>query len=253
MTTAKSRVSGNLSDRVVTHLVNHIRRRRLPSGAIVPSEIQLSSQLKVSRGIVREAYRSLKTAGILEITNGRSPRVGRLTNQAVVQFLQHALSTAQASQAQVFDVRSSIEVRAAELAAEKRTDKDVEALQREAAAMRAAGRHRGRFVRADLRFHEAIARATGNPLFDLLGSALRESLELTIRAGFDSRHTKEELDRVAQIHAGIADAIGAQDVDATRRLMTVHFEEARAFVLRNGSWEDHVRAKRGPRARAAGR
>ena len=125
--------SGNLSDRVARYLVDHIRRNRLTSGAAIPSEIRLSAQLDVSRGIVREAYRSLGTAGILDIANGRPPRVGRLSNRAFRQFLQHALSTEQASVEQVFDVRSSLEVRAAELAAERRSDEDAEALVQEVA------------------------------------------------------------------------------------------------------------------------
>jgi GntR family transcriptional repressor for pyruvate dehydrogenase complex len=222
---------GSLSERVVRHLIAHIRRNRLPWGAEIPSEVRLSADLDVSRGIVREAYRSLAAAGVLEISNGRSPRVARLSSRAFTQFLQHALSTEQASRAQVFDVRSSVEVRAAELAADHRTDFDAEALRREANHMRAAGRDRERFVKADVRFHEAIGRATGNPLFNLLASALRESLEETIRAGFDSRRSAGELGRVVEIHTGIADAIIDGDSAQARRWMTVHFEEAREFVL----------------------
>jgi DNA-binding FadR family transcriptional regulator len=223
--------SGNLSDRVVRYLVDHIRRHRLPSGTAVPSEMRLSQQLEVSRGIVREAYRALGTAGILDIANGRAPRVGRLNNRAIRQFLQHALSTAQASEEQVFDVRGSLEVRAAEVAAQRRTDDDVQALRDEVAVMRQSARRRDRFVKADLHFHEIIAHATGNPLFSLLGDALRDALALTIRAGFDSRHSDTELVRVVEIHEGIADAIARGDAAGAAQWMTTHFHEARQFVL----------------------
>jgi GntR family transcriptional regulator, transcriptional repressor for pyruvate dehydrogenase complex len=242
---------GKLPDRVVRYLVGYIRKNRLRSGAEIPSEIRLSGELKVSRGIVREAYRSLQTAGVLEIANGRSPRVGRLNNRAFIQFLQHALSTEQASQDQVFDVRSSIEVRAAEVAAQKRTDEDAEALKHEAAIMRTAGRQRERFVKADIRFHEIIGRATGNPLFRLLSGALRESLSVTIRAGFDSRHTRAEIDRVAQIHAGLADAIAVRDAARARDLMILHFDEARVFVLQHSA--DRLRKNRRRGVRSAPR
>lgn len=231
MQTSKAVAPGNLSDRVVTYLLDYTRRNRLPCGAEVPSEGTLSTELKVSRGVVREAFRSLKTAGILDIGNGRSPRVGRLSNLAFSQFLHHALSTEQASAKQVFDIRSSIEVRAAELAARNRTDEDALRLQHEAEIMRASIRQRRRFVNADMRFHEILGRATGNPLFALLGSALRESLDVTIRAGFDSRRTAAQLERVAQIHADIAAAIAARSAARARRMMNVHFEEAQTFVV----------------------
>ena len=232
MKASKLPAAGNLADRVVQYLVDYIREHRLTWGAQIPSEVRLSAELGVSRGIIREASRSLAAAGILEVTNGRAPRVGRLNNRAFIQFLQHALYTEQASWEQVFDVRSSIEVRAAEIAASKRSEEDVVALRHEAALMRAAIKRREAFVQADVRFHEIIGRATDNPLFSLLGGALREPLDLTIRAGFDSRQTRAELDRVADIHAGIAEAIAARSTVKARRLMTVHFAEARQFVLR---------------------
>lgn len=99
-----------------------------------------------------------------------------------------------------------------------------------------------------MRFHEIIGRATGNPLFGLLGSALRESLDLTIRAGFDSRHSRAELERVAEIHAGIAEAIATQDTAAARQWMLVHFEEARQFVLQQADRRERALRTRPARA-----
>jgi DNA-binding FadR family transcriptional regulator len=230
MSTPKIPASGNLSDRVVRYLIDYTRKHRLKSGEEVPSEGTLSNELKVSRGVVREAYRSLKTAGILDISNGRSPRVGRLSNQAFSQFLNHALHTEQASTADVLDVRRSIEVRAAELAAQHRTDEQAVQLQHEAETMRASVKQRRRFINADMRFHEVLGRATGNPLFSLIGNALRESLDVTIRAGFDSRRTAAQLNRVAQIHLDLAAAIAARSATRARRVMQTHFDEARVFI-----------------------
>ena len=112
---------GTTADRVVSALVDHIRRHRLPAGASLPSELQTSSQLNVSRSVVREAYRSLSSAGLVEIANGRSPRVGQITNRSLIQLLEHALITRQASAAHILELRSAIEEHAAELAARNRT------------------------------------------------------------------------------------------------------------------------------------
>ncbi|MEO8482383.1 MAG: FadR/GntR family transcriptional regulator [Acidobacteriota bacterium] len=227
--------SANLSDHVVQYLIDYTRRHRLACGAEIPSEGQISEALHVSRSVVREAYRALKTAGVLDIGNGRSPRVGRLSNRGFAQFLLHALHTDQATPAQVLDLRYSIEVRAAELAALQRTEEDVVGLRREAIIMRGSLEKRQRFTNADIRFHEILGRATGNPLFELISSALFESLGQTIRAGFDSRSSKSERRRVAQIHLAIADAIGKRNPVEARRRITLHFDEARAFVLRSAA------------------
>ena len=224
--------SDNLSDQVVQYLIDYTRRRRLSHGAEIPSEGQISEALHVSRSVVREAYRALKTAGVLDIGNGRSPRVGRLNNRGFAQFLFHALDTEQATPAQVLDLRYSIEVRAAELAATNRTEEDVRTLKREASVMAASLDQRRRFTNADIRFHQVLGRATGNPLFELLSSALFESLGQSVRAGFDSRSSRAERRRVAGIHLGIADAIGRRQVARARQMTKLHFDEARDFIQR---------------------
>jgi len=103
---------------VVQYVAEYVRERELQSGDRMPSEMQISADLKISRGLVREAFRSLSAAGILEVGAGRSPKVGALNNVLLTHVRRHALSTRQVSPEQVLDIRCSIEVRAAELAAE---------------------------------------------------------------------------------------------------------------------------------------
>ena len=76
-------------------------------------------------------------------------------------------------------------------------------------------------------FHEAIAAATGNPLFELVSNALRTSLETSIRAGLNSPVTQSRLARVVDTHSAIVDAIEARQPARAAFLMAVHFEEAR--------------------------
>jgi GntR family transcriptional repressor for pyruvate dehydrogenase complex len=218
--------NGNLSDFVAKHLIDHIRTNQLKTGATMPSEIQISADLGVSRGIVREAFRALRMTGILDVSNGRSPRVGRINDESIAQFLQHALSTEQATIEQVLDLRAAIEIRAAELAAIHRTARHVTAILKEVANMRVSQESQTKFIEADTRFHEAIAQATGNPLFALVGGALRESLTASIRAGLRNRTTKRQLDQIVTTHEQIAEAICEQNPVEARKFMTVHFQEA---------------------------
>ena len=220
-------VPQNLSDRVAHHLMDHIRTNRLASGERLPSEVRLSADLKISRGIVREAYRALRSAGILEISNGRSPRVGALRSTSLIHLLQHALATQQASPEQALDLRSAIEVRAAELAAEKRSAKDIEVLTRSVRGMKRARRNIDDFVKHDVRFHECLGTATGNPLFSLISSALSEAMATSVRAGMESRSDQAQVLRVVESHQDIVDAIAAGDPAAAGLCMERHFEEAR--------------------------
>jgi GntR family transcriptional regulator, transcriptional repressor for pyruvate dehydrogenase complex len=125
-----------LSDRVVQYIAEYIRERELQSGDRMPSEVQISIDLKISRGIVREAFRSLSAAGVLEVGAGRSPKVGALNNVLLTHVMRHALSTRQVLPDQVLDLRCSIEVRGAELAAEMCTAADITNLRAAVAGMK---------------------------------------------------------------------------------------------------------------------
>lgn len=222
----------NLSDRVAHHLMDHIRVNRLASGSRLPSEVRLSADLKISRGIVREAYRALRSAGILEISNGRSPRVGALRSTSLIHLLQHALATQQASAEQALDLRAAIEVRAAELAAEKHTAHDIEVLSRAVRGMKRARRDIDAFVQHDVRFHECLGNATGNPLFQLISSALGEAMAASARAGLESRSDQAQVMRVVDSHQEIVDAIAASDPRAAGACMERHFDDARRALAR---------------------
>lgn len=226
------RAPGSAADRVVSALVDHIRKHRLPAGASLPSEVQTSSQLRVSRSVVREAYRSLSSAGLVEVANGRSPRVGHITNRSLIQLVEHALSTRQASAAQILELRGPIEEYAAELAARHRTADDVRDLRQAVRALRRAGTKMDAYVKADLRFHEIIGRATGNPMFSVVISALRLSMGESIRVSIAGRRSLAERRRLTATHASIADAIANGRGRDARRLMAKHFDEARESVRR---------------------
>ena len=240
--------SGNVSDRVARYLVQYIWENELAPGASLPSELRASADLGVSRGIVREVYRSLNTAGIVDKATGRQPKVSRVSSRVLTLMLQHALATRQVSAQQTLELRRPIEGYAAELAAMRRTPQDIAALRAELSAMREANEIGDEFVRADIRFHEIIGRATGNPLFALVASALRESMEVSIREGLSSPRAARS--DVIDTHTDIVDAIEAGDPEQARQAMALHFDEARANVLR---WEleraeADVRAK-GPERR----
>jgi GntR family transcriptional repressor for pyruvate dehydrogenase complex len=241
---------GTTVDRVTAVLIDHIRRHRLAAGSPLPSEVQMSAELGVSRGAVREAYRSLSQSGLVEVANGRPPRVGEISNRALLQLVQHALWTQQVSPEEILDLRSGIDERAAELAATHRTPADVVSLRRAVATMKSAGLRPGPYVKADIQFHETIGRATGNPLIGLVSSGLREAMGTSIRVSLAGRQSPAELARVIDTHAKIVDAIEAQRPRDARRLMERHFDEARAAVRRMAAPDGAAPARPAPRTRA---
>jgi GntR family transcriptional repressor for pyruvate dehydrogenase complex len=219
--------SHTLAGRVTDYVFGYIREGQLKSGDKLPSELRISADLKISRGIVREAFRALSTAGIIEVATGRAPRVGALSNVFLTHFMLHALSTRQVSPEQVLDLRSSVEVYAAELAARRRSDEDTKQLRAAVAGMKKEIRSPHKFAHHDIRFHQTINNATGNPLFPIIGGALRGCMEKSILAGLERRTGRAQLHQVVETHSAIADAIEAGRADRAGRMMKIHFDEAK--------------------------
>jgi len=217
--------AATLSESVAQHIVDYVQAHQLKSGELVPSEVQISSDLGVSRGIVREAYQSLKTAGVIETANGRAPRVARITDTGIVQLLEHAVRTEQAMVHHILDLRVAIEVNAAERAARNRKTAQVSALIERVELMKASLDYPSRFVTHDTAFHEIIAQATGNPLLEIMVRAMRKSLAASIQTVFRNwKHTDH--DQIIRTHRRIAEAIRDRDADKSRRYMKRHFDEA---------------------------
>ena len=105
--------------RVAIDAVNqHIRDEGLRVGDTLPGEGFFAERLGVSRAVMREAYGALAALRLIDVGNGRKPRVGALDGSVIATSLDHAISTAQIRVGDVWDVRRTIELRTAALGAE---------------------------------------------------------------------------------------------------------------------------------------
>jgi GntR family transcriptional repressor for pyruvate dehydrogenase complex len=222
----------SLAMRVTDYVFEHIRKNQLSSGEDLPSELKTSTELNISRGVVREAFRSLEVAGIIEKENGRSPKVGILNSAFLTHLMVHALSTRQVSLKQVLELRASIEVKSAELAARRRTVSDVRRLRMAVEGMKRSVAKINVFVRHDVDFHQVINAATGNPLVQMVCSAMHETMQESMRAGLRKRRGPEEIMKVAEVHGAIADAIEQQDAALAEKRMRKHFGETLRVIAR---------------------
>jgi DNA-binding FadR family transcriptional regulator len=220
----QSVVNNSLTMVVTNYILDHIRRYNLCCGDDLPSELKTRAELNVSRGVVREAFRSLEVVGIIQKGNGRSPRVGVLNGSFLTHMLLHGLSTKQVSYRQVLELRASIEVKAAELAARRRTSIDIQRLRAAVEGMKQSVTALNSFVEHDLDFHDLINATTGNPLIEIIGNALHESMKETMRAGLRKRKGPDQILQVAKSHEAIAIAIERGDSAQARLRMRKHFD-----------------------------
>jgi GntR family transcriptional repressor for pyruvate dehydrogenase complex len=211
-----------VSDRVASRLQSLILSRAVSRGERLPSERELCQLLGVSRTALREGVRSLVAKGLLEVRQGGGTVVTTPDVRAASELLAIVLRLhGDAVFDQVHDVRRLVEVEIASVAASKRTDRDVEILERAVAEMPRSGGHA--WAMADVRFHAALADASHNPLYPvILGSMADLLIELRVAvAGLPGRVEGAEFH-----HRAVLDAVIARDAAAARRAMREHMDEA---------------------------
>ena len=129
---------GSLVDLAVRRVRDHIRDSDLKVGDTLPGEGQFATDLGVSRAVMREAFGALAALRLIDVANGRRARVGAIDGSVMGTSLDHAVATAQISVGEVWDVRRTLELRTAELAARGRSDADAAAIRSAAQAMATA-------------------------------------------------------------------------------------------------------------------
>jgi GntR family transcriptional regulator, transcriptional repressor for pyruvate dehydrogenase complex len=179
-----------------------IESGRLEVGSKLSSEATLSQQYAVSRSVIREALRSCTALGLTVTKTGKGTFV-------VANKVANDLTLGQYSARDLTEARPHIEVPAAGLAAERRSDEELETLRHIVAAMSTETDPES-WVALDSSFHAAIARASGNKVFASVVADIRDALahqSETLNMVADRQHASdvEHQDILAAIEAGAAE------------------------------------------------
>lgn len=153
---------GLASELVTNHVLALISRGALKGGARLPPERELANALSVSRTSVRTGLQALAAKGVLVVRHGAGTFVadGPPTLDGEPLLLLAALHGC--SGREMFEARRTLEVGVAGLAAERATPDDLAAMAEEVASMFASIDDPHQFLVHDIRFHRAVAAASGN-------------------------------------------------------------------------------------------
>lgn len=219
----------SLSSKLVRDLAQRIDSGELAAGMQIPPERALMLQYGVSRTVVREATSSLRASGRIATHQGRgayvlsTPPAFRLhVDPAELSTLRDVL--------RVMEIRVALESEAAALAARRCTSTQLRAI-REALDELAAGIGAPDANQAgDVRFHLAIAHATGNSYFthllEEMGPRMLPRARLDLFGG--NRELKlEYMKRLQLEHTNVYLAIERSDQEAARAAMRLHLSNSR--------------------------
>jgi DNA-binding FadR family transcriptional regulator len=215
----------NLPALVASSISREIAQGRLRSGDRLPTEHALATTFGVSRNVVREAIAKLRSEGRVWSQQGRGAFVADTANPTVLSIDRDALQKGDAFRS-LFELRRVLEVHAAALAARRRSKDDLVQMQEALADMSASPYGSVQWLKKDLEFHIAIARATGNAyIVQFIGFVSEKVRDSILVAG--GSHGSDEMARATLVeHEMILVAVEGGDPTAAQEAMRVHLGNA---------------------------
>ena len=199
----------------------------------LPSEAELAEKFEVSRPTVREALKRLAAQSLIRTQRGATGGafVAKLSFEAA-QEQQITTSTLLISMNDVHfetacEARFTLERACAPLAAERRTEKQIERLRAEITHQGSAGLSDEAFCASDVAFHRTLVDAAANPILSYqLAGAVEAMQPLMNMITFSARDRA----RILDLHSEIADALTEQDGAAVTDALTGLEAETQALA-----------------------
>ena len=220
---------GSLPEEIVQRLVNLIIEQGLRPGDRLPSERELMGRLAVGRSTLREALKTLVAFGIIDVAMGSGMFVGESDCSLLTRPLSWRLLMGERSARDVVEARRLVEVELAGLAATRATGPELDAIAEKLALMQARLGDADAFVRHDVEFHLAIARAGHNQVLYHVLDALQHSLRLWFVEAYrqiEADLGAERRSALIRWHESIYTAIRSRDPDEARQAMARHVDDA---------------------------
>ncbi|MTD14702.1 FCD domain-containing protein [Nakamurella sp. YIM 132087] len=208
--------------RLVDHVEHAIASGELKPGDRLSSERELGEQFGIARSSVREALRVLESMELVRSAprDPRGPLVLQVSMEPVRRTISMLASTSALDLPELVQFRMIVDAAANLLAAFRRTDAHLLAMERNMARMRASmALGYEEFSRADLEFHEIIAEAGGNKLVQVYGDVNRAAvLDLIRRTILDAGDRTALMLQSVRHHREVFAAIAARDAPLASRL-----------------------------------
>ncbi|MCX2780279.1 FadR family transcriptional regulator [Microbulbifer thermotolerans] len=216
----------NLNIQIAREIAQKILSGTLAQGSIIPGEVYLCSQFGVSRTVLREAIKLLKSKGMLE----SKPKVGtRVCCKTRWNFLDAQLlewmtevETPEDVYLQFLELRRAIEPQATALAAVRATEEQRTELTTIFQQMKAIAKDfdQQAWTEVDTQFHHLIFLATDNSFYRPFGNVMATMLKWFIR--FSSKDGGVCIEEHRQIYEAIMDRDPVRAMQASMSLMENH-------------------------------
>ncbi|WP_297103595.1 FadR/GntR family transcriptional regulator [uncultured Devosia sp.] len=232
---ASTRLANRADIKVLQLLGREIVSGIYPADERLPDEASMLARYRITRTALREAYAQLTAKGMIVAR----PKVGTSVtppaswNMLDADVLRWHLETRPLEEivTSLHPLRRMIEPGAAALAAQLRTQEQLDRLERAYQLMKSAGQDRDALLSADLSFHLEILVATHNPFIRAFSGQLRAIMQKTLPSGWDGVESAALKPARLLQHLDVLEAIRVQNADMARMRMEILIDDSLKDVL----------------------
>lgn len=229
-TPAKSRTQPDtrITAKLIGRIKGMIATGAISPGSKFPPERGLAREFGVNRASVRQALKVLEIMGVLSQHVGDGTYLSASAETILNEPIDFLVLLDDLSQHELFETRLMMEPELTARAADRATTEDLSALRNAIFSMERSKTTRER-LNADLAFHEAIFRASGNRICHLLFKGIHHTLLMSM----GQLSERVSLDQPLMFHRRIYTAIRKRNPEEARRAMQEHIADARDLVGRS--------------------
>ncbi len=227
----QSNTQASLAAELVESLGKPIARGEWAEEKAFPTEQHLTQEYKVSRSVVREAIKVLKSKGLID---SRPKRGANILPRSNWNFWDSDILRWIEKDRQFFEdlaeFRLTIEPSVAALCAERATKEQSAHIESLAQKLRTFGANSQyeRYDEADYAFHQAIADACGNVMMQQMMKTLNPLISLNRS---HTHHLPEGVAATVPLHIALAKSISKQQGKKAQTLMRQIIEQARHYAI----------------------
>ncbi|WP_196222867.1 FadR/GntR family transcriptional regulator [Pseudooceanicola algae] len=220
-----------LPDEVATSIIDAIENRQLKTGDRLPTEAELSKRFGVARTVVREAISLLRYDGIVDSRRGVGAFIADPAHKSTFR-ISPACFEKRKRIVQLLQLRTGVQAGASALAAETRSDDQMQEIRRIFAEVEAAD-NLGPDVALELRvdnellLYRRIAEASGNEYYIEVTMMIETNIQNNLRSAFLKNAAASEFGpAVIAEHRAVVQALENREAEAARLATRARFEKA---------------------------
>jgi GntR family transcriptional regulator, transcriptional repressor for pyruvate dehydrogenase complex len=234
-----------ITELVVQRIKDLLGRGELKAGSRLPPERELADMLHISRPSLRTALKALSVMGVIHAKPGAGTYIAQSLPEVFTEPMHFMTLINNTSVEELFEARLIIEAGLAELAAERATESDIAALIEELEGMKANTGDPEEFLKHDVRFHQAMARAADNKL---MSGVMDTVAQLLFHIRRHNVAQASDLDDAIEWHEKLITAMQKHDLKRAKETISGHLRAAQSAWVREHRLENNGKVVEGDKA-----